>query len=161
MKQITPFLWLDNEAEEAAKFYVSVFGGTSKIGTITRYGEGAHGGKPKGSVMSVGFELKGQEFIALNGGPHFKVNEAISFVVNCDSQTEIDHFWEKLPADGGEIIQCGWLKDKFGVTWQVVPAVFWEWAAAKDTVAFERVMNALVTMEKLDLAALQRAWAGK
>ena len=161
MKKVTPFLWFDDEAEQAAKFYISVFGGSSKIATITRYGSGNPSDKPKGSVMTVTFELNGQRFIALNGGPQFKFNEAVSLLIDCDSQAEIDHFWEKLPADGGSIIACGWLKDKFGVTWQVVPAVFWEWADSTDTAAFDRVMKALVTMTKLDLAALQQAWKGK
>ena len=158
MKEVTPFLWFDNEAEEAAKFYVLVFGGNSRIGTVTHYGD--QGGKPKGSVMTVTFELNGQRFIALNGGPQFKFNEAVSFTIDCENQDEIDHFWQKLPADGGEIIACGWLKDKYGVTWQVVPAVFWEWADSGNPTAFDRVMTALVTMTKLDLAALQRAWDG-
>lgn len=159
MKEVTPFLWFDNEAEEAAKFYVSVFGRNARIGTVTHYGE--QGGKPKGSVMTVTFELNGQRFIALNGGPQFKFNESVSFMINCKDQAEIDHFWEKLPADGGEIIECGWLRDKYGVTWQVVPAVFWEWADSGNATAFERVMTEVVKMTKLDLATMRRAWDRK
>ena len=158
MKPITPFLWFDDQAEEAANFYVSVFGKGSRIGAITRYGE--YGGKPKGTVMTVSFELRGQKFVALNGGPQFTFNESISFVVNCDSQEEIDHFWEKLTADGGMEVECGWLKDKFGVAWQVIPAVFWDWAESPDSGAFERVMCALLKMRKMDLATLEQAWGG-
>jgi predicted 3-demethylubiquinone-9 3-methyltransferase (glyoxalase superfamily) len=158
MREITPFLWFDNDAEMAARFYVEVFGGRSKIGAITRYGE--YGGKPKDTVMTVSFELNGQKFVALNGGPQFTFNESISFVINCETQEEIDYFWEKLSGDGGNVIECGWLKDRFGVAWQVVPAVFWDWVDSPDSIAFERVMNSLVQMRKLDLATLQRAWEG-
>ena len=125
MQKITPCLWFDDKAEEAAKFYVSIFK-NSKLGKITRYGEaGAEvSGRPKGSVMTVTFETRGQEFMALNGGPHFKFTEAISFLVNCETQEEIDEMWEKLSA-GGEKGQCGWLKDKYGLSWQIVPHCVW------------------------------------
>ena len=122
MQKITPFLWFDNEAEEAMNFYVSIFK-NSKAGKVARYGDAGPG--PKGSVMTASFELEGQQFIALNGGPHFKFTEAISFVVNCETQEEVDEFWEKL-AEGGETQQCGWLKDKFGLSWQIVPTVLIE-----------------------------------
>ena len=137
MQKIAPFLWFDNQAEEAAKFYVSVFK-NSKVGTIARYGESGPG--PKGSVMTVGFELDGQKFTALNGGPIFKFTEAISLVVNCENQEEIDYIWEKLTADGGQEVQCGWLKDKYGLSWQVVPAILSE-LVSKDPKKSERVMK--------------------
>src|SRR5437899_7303414 len=122
-QKITPFLWFDDKAEEAVNFYVSIFT-NSKIGSITRYGdEGAEvSGRPKGQVMTVSFQLEGQEFMALNGGPHFKFTEAISFVVNCETQEEVDYYWEKL-AEGGQESQCAWLKDKFGLSWQIVPTI--------------------------------------
>src|SRR5881409_3852826 len=122
-QKISPFLWFDHQAEDAVNFYVSIFK-NSKIGSVTRYAEEAAkaSGRPKGSVMTVAFELNGQEFVALNGGPIFKFTEAISFVVNCETQAEVDHFWEKL-SGGGQEVQCGWLKDRFGVSWQVVPTV--------------------------------------
>ena len=136
MQKITPFLWFDHEAEEAAKFYTSIFK-NSKIGRILRYGEEAakvsSTGQPAGSVLTVGFEVEGQKFVALNGGPLFKFNESISFVVNYETQQEVDYFWEKLTADGGEESQCGWLKDKFGVSWQVVPTVLIEMLHDKDS----------------------------
>src|ERR1700758_2309954 len=128
MPRITPFLWFDTQAEEAARFYVSIFR-NSKIVNVARYGEAGPG--PKGSVMTVDFELDGQEFIALNGGPHFKFTEAVSFVVNCDTQQEVDEFWEKLSA-GGQQIQCGWLKDKYGLSWQIVPTVLGQLMQDKD-----------------------------
>jgi len=157
IQRLTPFLWFDSQAEEAAKFYVSIFR-NSRIMTVARYGKaGAEAsGRPEGSVMTVRFLLDGQEFVALNGGPHFKMNEAISFVVNCESQEEIDEFWEKL-SQGGETGECGWLKDKFGVSWQVVPAILGELVADSDPERSDRVIRALVHMKKLDLETLKRA----
>ena len=156
-QRLTPFLWFDSQAEEAARFYVSIFR-NSRIVTTTHYGKAAAeaSGRPQGSVMTVKFLLGGQEFVALNGGPPFKPNEAISFVVNCETQEEIDEFWEKL-SEGGETGECGWLKDKFGVSWQVVPAILGELVADSDPEKSERVMRALVHMKKLDLKALERA----
>jgi predicted 3-demethylubiquinone-9 3-methyltransferase (glyoxalase superfamily) len=157
MQGITPFLWFDKEAEEAANFYVSVFK-NSKVKGMTRYtGEEPVG--TKGSVMTVVFELDGEEFVALNGGPRFKFTEAVSFVVNCETQEEIDSYWEKLTAGGGEEVQCGWLTDKYGLSWQVVPAKIAEWA--RDAAGFQRVMHAVMPMKKLDIAALQAAYDGK
>ena len=157
MQKITPSLWFDNQAEEAAKFYVSVFK-NSKVKEVTHYtGEEPVG--MKGSVMTVVFELNGQEFAALNGGPRFKFTEAVSFVVNCETQKEIDDYWEKLTTDGGEEVQCGWLTDKYGLSWQVVPTKIHEWAG--DPARFQRVMRAIMPMKKLDLAALQRVYDGK
>src|SRR6266545_899955 len=157
VQKITPFVWFDNQAEEAAKFYVSIFR-NSRIVTTARYGKaGAEAsGMPKGSVMTVKFLLDGQEFVALNGGPHFKPSEAISFVVSCESQEEIDEFWEKL-SQGAETGECGWLKDKFGVSWQVVPAILGELVADSDPERSDRVIRALVHMKKLDLETLKRA----
>jgi predicted 3-demethylubiquinone-9 3-methyltransferase (glyoxalase superfamily) len=154
MKKINPFLWFDSEAEEAAKFYVGIFN-NSKIGRITRYGEG--GPRPKGSVMTVEFTLDRVEFVALNGGPQFKFTEAISFSVNCESQDEIDYFWEKLSADGGSTGRCGWLKDKFGLSWQVNPVFLGDMLADPDKAKAARVMNALMEMDKIDIAALEKA----
>ena len=147
LQRITPFLWFDQQAEEAANFYVSIFK-DSRIQGVTRYDEeGAKAaGRPKGSVMTVGFELEGQEFTALNGGPHFKFTEAISFVVHCETQAEVDHFWEKLSA-GGQEVQCGWLKDKFGVSWQVVPTVLIEMLQDKDPKKAQAVMAAMLQMK--------------
>jgi predicted 3-demethylubiquinone-9 3-methyltransferase (glyoxalase superfamily) len=156
MQRITPFLWFDNEAEQAANFYVSVFK-NSKIKGATRYGEEGPG--PKGTVMTVDFELDGQEFVALNGGPQFKFTEAVSFVINCDTQEEIDYYWEKLTSDGGEEVQCGWLTDKYGLSWQVVPTKIREWA--RDAAGFQRLMHAVMQMKKLDVATLQKAYDGK
>ena len=157
MQRITPFFWFDNQAEEAANFYVSIFK-NSKIEEMTHYtGEEPLG--TKGSVMTVAFELNGQEFVALNGGPRFKFTEAISFVINCDTQQEIDYYWDKLTSGGGEEVQCGWLADKFGLSWQVVPANLATWA--KDPAGFQRVMHAVMPMKKLDMATLQRAFDGK
>jgi len=155
MQRITPFLWFDDQAEEAATFYVSVFK-NSKVNGMTHYtGEEPVG--QKGAVMTVDFELDGQQFVALNGGPRFKFTEAVSFVINCETQAEIDYYWEKLTADGGEEVQCGWLADKYGLSWQVVPAKFFEeWV--KDAAGLQRVMQALMQMTKLDLAALQAAY---
>jgi predicted 3-demethylubiquinone-9 3-methyltransferase (glyoxalase superfamily) len=159
MQRITPFLWFDDQAEEAAKFYVSVFKNSKITGTSHYTGEEPSG--QKGSVMTVSFELDGQEFVALNGGPRFKFTEAVSFVVNCETQEEIDYYWEKLTADGGEEVQCGWLTDKFGLSWQVVPAKIREWMEDKDPARSQRVMHAVMEMKKLDMAAMQRAYDGK
>jgi len=158
MQKITPFLWFDDKAEEAMNFYVSVFK-NSKIRKVTRYGEaGAEvAGRPKGTVMTATFQLNGQEFIALNGGPQFKFTEAISFVVNCETQDEIDEFWEKL-SEGGEQVQCGWLKDRYGVSWQIVPTVLDEMMQDKDPKKTNRVMNAMLQMVKIDIKRLQEAY---
>ena len=155
MQKITPMLWFDNQAEEAAKFYVSVFK-NSKVKQITNY-TGEEPAERKGRVMTVSFELDGQEFTALNGGPQFKFTEAVSFVINCDTQDEIDYYWEKLTADGGSEVQCGWLADKYGLSWQVVPGKFFaEWV--KDPAGLERVMHELMQMVKLDLATMKAAY---
>ena len=153
MQKITPFLWFNGRAEEAANFYTVIFE-NAKITETTRWGDAGPG--PKGSVMSATFELDGQKFIALNGGPQFKFSEAISFFVSCDTQEEVDHFWEKL-SEGGEIIQCGWLKDKFGVAWQIVPKALGEMLRDKDPAKSQRVMKAMMQMKKLDIAELERA----
>ncbi|MGA9852525.1 MAG: VOC family protein [Gammaproteobacteria bacterium] len=160
MSKITPFLWFDSQAEEAAKFYVSIFK-DSKIGMVSRYGkEGREIHKqPEGRVMAVDFELDGQGFTALNGGPLFKFNEATSFQVHCDTQQEVDYYWEALSAGGDpKAQQCGWLKDKYGLSWQVVPTVLPRMLADKDVHKSERVMKALLQMKKLDIAALTRAY---
>jgi predicted 3-demethylubiquinone-9 3-methyltransferase (glyoxalase superfamily) len=157
MQRRTPFLWFDDQAEEAANFYVSVFK-NSKINEISHYTGEEPSGK-KGSVMTVAFELDGEEFVALNGGPRFKFTEAVSFVVNCETQEEIDYYWKKLTADGGEEVQCGWLTDKYGLSWQVVPAKFAEWA--RDRAGLRRVMKAVMEMKKLDIATLQAAYNGQ
>ncbi len=150
-------MWFDDQAEAAANFYVSVFK-NSKIKGTTRYtGEEPLG--QKGSVMTVDFELNGQDFVALNGGPRFKFTEAVSFVINCETQAEIDYYWEKLTSGGGEEVQCGWLTDKYGLSWQVVPAKIAEWA--RDPAGFQRVMQAVMPMKKLDMAALEQAYEGK
>ena len=156
MPKITPFLWFDNQAEEAANFYVSIFK-NSKIVNVSRYGEAGPG--PKGSAMTVVFQLDGQEFIALNGGPHFKFTEAISFSVDCKTQQEVDEYWEKLSA-GGKPGQCGWLKDKYGLSWQIVPSILGQLLGDKDPQKSKRAMEAMVKMTKLDIAALQRAYKG-
>ncbi len=161
MQKITPFLWFDDQAEDAAKFYTSIFK-NSKIGKIARYdkaGEKA-AGRPAGSVMTIEFQLEGQEFVALNGGPHFKFTEAISFVVNCQTQEEIAYYWEKL-SEGGKEVQCGWLKDKFGLSWQIVPTVLGELLSDKDALKSQRVMEAMLQMVKLDIAKLKAAAQGK
>ena len=157
MQKITPFLWFDNNAEEAANFYVSIFK-NSKIVNVARYGDAGPG--PKGTVMVVTFQLEGQEFLALNGGPLFKFNEAISFVVNCETQAEIDEFWEKLSA-GGEKSRCGWLKDKYGLSWQVVPTILEKMYQDRDPEKSQRVMQAMLQMDKMDIATLKRAYEGK
>jgi predicted 3-demethylubiquinone-9 3-methyltransferase (glyoxalase superfamily) len=157
MQKITPFLWFDDNAEEAVNFYVSVFK-NSKIGKVARYGKAGPG--PEGTVMTIAFELAGQEFIALNAGPKFKFTEAISFVVNCETQKEVDEFWEKLSA-GGSKGQCGWLKDKFGLSWQIVPTALGKMMSDSDPARSQRVMKALLQMDKLDIAGLKRAYEGK
>lgn len=161
MQKITPNLWFDHQAEEAAKFYVSIFK-NSRIGKIARYDDaGAEvSGRPKGSVMTVSFQLDGQEFVALNGGPHFKFTEAISLIVNCESQGEVDEFWEKL-SKGGQIQQCGWLKDKYGLSWQIVPTILVELLLDKDAAKAERVMKAMLQMKKIDIRQLKQAAEGQ
>ncbi len=154
MQKITPFLWFDGKAEEAMNFYTSIFK-NSKIGGVVRYGEAGPG--PKGTVMTATFEIEGQAFIALNGGPHFSFTPAISFVVNCQTQEEIDDYWEKL-SEGGEKIECGWLKDKFGVSWQIVPNVLGQLLRDKDPNRSQRVMKALMKMKKLDIKVLEQAY---
>ncbi len=156
MQKISPFLWFDSNAEEAANFYVAIFK-DSKVLKIARYGEAGPG--PAGSVMVVNFQIEGQDFIALNGGPLFKFTEAISFVINCQTQEEVDHYWNKLTAGGGQESQCGWLKDKYGLSWQVTPAILGELLADKDQKKAQRVMQAMLQMKKIDIAALQRAAA--
>src|ERR1051326_447392 len=155
MQKITPFLWFDNNAEEAAKFYVSIFE-NSKITDTRRYGDAGPG--PKGSVMTVTFELEGQEFMALNGGPHFKFTEATSFFVKCKTQEEVYELWEKLSA-GGEKSRCGWLKDKFGLSWQIVPEALGELLAHPDPEKAKRAMNAMLQMDKIDIRKLKQAVA--
>jgi len=158
MQKITPCLWFNDQAEEAMRFYVSVFK-NSKVGRITHYGEaGAKvSGRLKGSVMTATFEIEGQEFMALNGGPHFTLSEAVSFIVKCDTQEEIDTFWEEL-SEGGEKGICGWLKDKFGLSWQIVPTVLSDMMQDKDPEKTNRVMEAILQMKKLDIARLQEAY---
>jgi predicted 3-demethylubiquinone-9 3-methyltransferase (glyoxalase superfamily) len=153
MPKITPFLWFDDCAEDAARFYASVFK-NSRVGQILRYGEIGPG--PAGSVMTVEFELDGQKFAAVNGGPIFKLSEAVSFVVHCETQAEVDEFWQKLSA-GGQPGQCGWLKDKFGLSWQIVPTVLFDLIGDKDPAKTQRVMKAVFTMTKLDIARLKQA----
>jgi len=160
MQKINPCLWFDDKAEEAAKFYVSIFK-NSKLGNITRYGEaGAKvSGRPKGSVMTTTFEIEGQEFVALNGGPHFKFSEAISFMVKCETQKEIDEMWEKL-SQGGKEGPCGWLKDKYCLSWQIVSPVWDEMLRDKDVKKSERVMKAILQMTKPDIKTLKQAYNG-
>lgn len=161
MQKITPFLWFDNDAEEAANFYVSVFK-NSTIDNITRYPEEAARkiGSEPGSVMTVEFTLDGQQFVALNAGPQFKFTAAVSFVVYADTQEEIDYYWEKLTAEGGEPGVCSWLKDKFGLSWQVQPRLLIELLGDRDKAKAARVMNAMMEMDKIDIAELKRAAAG-
>lgn len=154
MQKITPFLWFDGKAEEAMNFYISSFK-NSKILSIARYGEEGPG--PKGMVMTASFLIEGQEFTALNGGPQFTFSQAISFVVNCETQEEVDELWEKL-SEGGEKQQCGWLKDKFGVSWQIVPVVLAELLQDKDPERSKRVMAAMLKMDKIDIQTLRRAY---
>ncbi len=153
MQKITPFLWFDGKAEEAMRFYTSIFR-NSKIGSITRYGDAGPG--PKGTVMTATFHLDGQEFIALNGGPQFRFSPAISFVVNCETQEEVDELWEKLSA-GGQTQQCGWLMDRYGVSWQIVPTVLGQLVQDKDPAKSARVVQAMLAMEKLDIGLLKKA----
>jgi predicted 3-demethylubiquinone-9 3-methyltransferase (glyoxalase superfamily) len=161
MQKITPFLWFNDNAEEEVKFYTSIFK-KSKIGKIARYDKAGEkvAGRPAGSVMTIEFEIEGQDFIALNGGPHFKFNEAVSFVVSCKTQTEVDYYWNKLSA-GGKEVQCGWLTDKFGLSWQIVPTILGELMSDKDPVKSQRVMGAMLKMVKLDINKLKAAYAGK
>src|SRR5216684_5649289 len=154
MQKITPFLWFDGKAEEAMNFYVSIFK-NSKVGSVTRYGEEGPG--PKGTVMSAIFQLDGQEFFALNGGPMFTFSPAISFFVNCETQQEVDELWEKL-SEGGSKERCGWLKDKYGLSWQIVPTVMGKLMQDKDAEKTKRVMNAVLQMEKLDINRLKQAY---
>ena len=159
MQKITPFLWFDSNAEEAVAFYLSVFK-DGKIHTTTRYPDVENPPGEPGTVMTIAFELKGQQFVALNGGPGFPFTNAVSLVVNCESQEEIDYFWEKLAADGGEPNVCGWLRDKFGMPWQIVPGQIWDWLNGDDPAMVKRVTSNVWQMEKLDLAELQRAANG-
>ncbi len=160
MQKITPFLWFNDNAQEAVKFYASIFK-DSKIGRIARYGEEAaeKTGRPKGSVMTVEFELEGQRFVGLNGGPMFKFTEAVSFVVNCETQEEVDYFWEKL-SEGGEKSRCGWLTDRFGLSWQVVPTVLIDMLHDKDHEKSQRVMEAVLQMDKIDINSAKQAYLG-
>ena len=154
MQKITPFLWFDGNAEEAMNFYTSIFK-NSKIGRITRYGDAGPG--PKGTVMSATFQLDGQEFMALNGGPQFKFTEAISFFVNCETQEEVDELWEKL-SEGGQKSRCGWLKDKYGLSWQIIPSALGEMLGDKDPEKSQRVMKAMLQMDKIDIKGLEQAY---
>jgi predicted 3-demethylubiquinone-9 3-methyltransferase (glyoxalase superfamily) len=156
MQKISPFLWFDNQAEEAMNFYVSIFK-NSKIGSVMRYGDAGPG--PKGSVMTASFELEGQQFTALNGGPHFKFTEAISFVVSCETQEEVNELWDKL-AEGGQTQQCGWLKDKFGLSWQIIPSALIELMSDPDPEKSQRVMEAMLQMTKIEIAKLRQAYEG-
>jgi len=156
MQRISPCLWFDNQAEDAVNFYLSIFK-NAKIKSTTRYGEAGPG--PKGSVMVIVFELDGVEFIALNGGPIFKFNEAVSLSINCQSQSEVDHYWSKLTAGGAES-QCGWLKDKYGVSWQVVPLQLTERMAGSDAPRVKRMTEAMFKMKKLDIATLEKVYDG-
>ena len=156
MQKITPFLWFDNNAEEAANFYVSIFK-NSKVLSVSRYGDAGPG--PKGTVMVAEFQIDGQGFVALNGGPRFKFTEAISFVINCETQQEVEYFWERL-SDGGEKSRCGWVKDKFGLWWQVVPTVLGKLMSDSDPEKVKRVTGAMLQMDRIDIEPLQRAFDG-
>jgi predicted 3-demethylubiquinone-9 3-methyltransferase (glyoxalase superfamily) len=158
MPTITPFLWFDDNLEEAIELYTSIFPDT-KVGKMTRYGDA--GPMPKGTVMTANFELQGQSFIGLNAGPHFKFNEAVSFYVRCKNQEEVDYYWSRLTANGGEESQCGWLKDKFGLSWQIVPEALERWLSETDPAKANRAMQAMLKMKKIDVAAIERAAAGK
>ena len=162
MQKITPFFWFDDQAEDAVNFYTSLFK-NSKIGRIFHYTEEAaeKTGRPVGSVLTIEFEIEGQKFVALNGGPLFKFNESISFVINCETQEEVDYFWRKLTADGGEESQCGWLKDKFGLSWQVTPTVLIDMLHDKDPEKAERVMKAMLQMQKIEIPKLKAAYGEK
>src|ERR1700719_3017806 len=157
MQKITPFLWFDGKAEEAANFYVSIFK-NSKLGAVTRYGEAGPG--PKGTVMIASFQIEGQEFTALNGGPQYTFSPAISFFVSCETQAEVDDLWEKLSA-GGKEIQCGWLTDKYGVSWQIIPRALIELMQDKDPVKSQRVFKAMLQMTKIDIEGLKQAYLGE
>ena len=155
-QKITACLWFNNNAEEAVKFYTSVFKNAKKV-NVSYYGEGAP--MPKGTVLTITFQIEGQEFLALNGGPHFKFTEAISFIVHCKTQKEIDYYWEEL-SKGGAKVECGWLKDKFGLSWQVVPTIISEMMTGKNAEKSSRVMQAILKMKKLDIKTLKQAYAG-
>ncbi len=157
-QKIVTFLWFDDNAEEAVDFYCSVFK-RSRILDVMRWGDVGPG--PKGSVLTITFELEGQEYIALNGGPQFKFNEAVSLLIQCDTQDEVDHYWSALTSGGGEESQCGWLKDKFGLSWQVCPRVLLKMIQDKDRVRADRAMAAMMNMRKLDIAALRAAYDGR
>lgn len=161
-QRITPFLWFDDQAEQAAEYYTGIFK-NSRIVSITRYGKAGHEihGRPAGSVMTVAFELDGQSFTALNGGPHFQFNEAVSLQVNCETQEEVDYYWQKLSAGGDESAQqCGWLKDKYGLSWQVVPSILPEMIDSPESQKSQRAMTAMLKMKKIDIEELKRAYAG-
>lgn len=155
MSKIAPFLWFENQAEEATNFYVSIFK-NSKVTNISRYGEGSPG--QAGTVMTTNFELDGQEFIALNGGPLFSFSSATSFFVKCETQEEVDHYWDSLSADGGEEQRCGWLKDKYGVTWQIVPNILGELLGDEDPEKSKRVLDAMLQMDKIEISKLKQAY---
>jgi predicted 3-demethylubiquinone-9 3-methyltransferase (glyoxalase superfamily) len=161
MQKIRPFLWFDDKAEEAVNFYLSIFK-NSKIGSISRYGkEGAEvSGRPEGTAMTIAFQLEGQEFMALNGGPLFKFTEAVSLLVNCETQQEVDDLWEKL-SEGGKKSRCGWLKDKYGLSWQIVPTALGKLLQDKDPARGKRVMQALLQMDKIDINRLKQAYDGR
>jgi predicted 3-demethylubiquinone-9 3-methyltransferase (glyoxalase superfamily) len=161
MQKITPFLWFDHQAEAAAKFYTSIFK-KSKIGRVSRYDKAASkaSSQPAGSVMTVEFKLNGQDFIALNGGPQFKLNAAISLVVHCDTQAELDRYWKKLTSGGGKAVQCGWLTDKYGLSWQIIPTILGKLASDQDTAKANRVMQVVMTSVKLDIKKLKAAAKG-
>jgi len=158
MQKISPFLWFDSNAEEAVDFYVSIFK-DSKIKDVSRYGDAGPG--PKGQVMVMSFEIEGQEFVALNGGPRFKFTEAVSFVVHCNGQKEVDHYWDKLLEGGGQTQACGWLKDRYGLSWQIVPVEFFELMKDKNPAVRNRVMQAMMGMVKFDVEGLKKAAEGK
>ncbi|HEX7151578.1 MAG TPA: VOC family protein [Thermoanaerobaculia bacterium] len=158
MDKITPFLWFDTQAEEAANFYTSIFP-NSKVGKKTYYGDAGPG--PKGTVVTVEFELNGQQFVGLNGGPQFPFTEAVSFSIDCGDQQEVDYYWDKLTARGGQPVQCGWLKDKFGLSWQVNPRILGQLISDPDPAKANRVMQAMLKMVKIDIAELQRAYDGR
>ena len=158
MQKITPFLWFDNNAEEAINLYVSIFK-NSKVGKVSRYGDAGPG--PKGSIMTATFELEGQEFMALNGGPHFKFTPAISLFVNCETQEEVDEIWNKFLSAGGKADQCGWLTDKYGLSWQIIPKALGEMLSDPDPEKSQRVMKAMMQMVKIDIAGLKRAYEGQ
>ncbi|HET7789429.1 MAG TPA: VOC family protein [Gemmatimonadales bacterium] len=158
MQKIVPFLWFNGSAEEAVNFYISIFK-NSRIVSLSRYGDAGPG--PKGSVMGCSFQLEGQEFYALNGGPQFQFTPAISLFVNCETQKEVDDLWAKLTAGGGAPDQCGWLRDRFGISWQIIPTTLGKLLGDKDPARAGRVMQAMLKMRKLDIAALEKAYAGK